>query len=269
MESVNTSSGAQISWMAPVERVWRLIAIALSFAIFGVGGILMAVLYFPVMGLFIWSPSRRAQLAQGSVHRIWWIYVRIISALGAVSFTCDRPEVLRDLRGTIVVANHPSLLDVVFLMSFMRRTRAVVKAGVWRNPFMRGVVMAADYIPNLGDPDRLINDCAQALREGANLMIFPEGSRTPPGVQRRWQKGFAHVALAAGAPVQIVSISVDPPMLGKGEPWYTVPRTRSHWTIRVHERIDTVAQYGSDRSAAAVRRLTQDVTARLEGLIAP
>jgi 1-acyl-sn-glycerol-3-phosphate acyltransferase len=269
MAGVNTSPPIQLSWFAPVERVWRLIAIAISFAIFGVGGVLMAVLYFPVMGLFIGSPAKRAQLAQASVHGIWWFYVRIISALGAVSFSCDRPDVLRDLRGTIVVANHPSLLDVVFLMSFMRNTRAVVKAGVWRNPFMRGVVTAADYIPNQGDPERLVSDCADALRQGANLVIFPQGSRTPPGGARRWQKGFAHVALAAGAPVQVVSIRVDPPMLGKGEPWYTVPRTRSRWTIRVHERIDTVAQYGSDRSAAAVRRLTNDVAARLEGLIAP
>jgi 1-acyl-sn-glycerol-3-phosphate acyltransferase len=165
------------------------------------------------------------------------------------------------------VANHPSLLDVVFLMSFMQRTRAVVKAGVWRNPFMRGVVTAADYIPNLGDPERLIADCTQALNEGANLVIFPEGSRTPEGQRRRYQKGFAHVALTAGAPIQIVTIRVNPPMLRKEQKWHYVPPSPGHWTIRVHERIDVASQYGKDRSAAAVRRLTSDVAERIEALL--
>ncbi len=98
-------------------------------------------------------------------------------------------------------------------------------------------------------------------------MIFPEGSRTPDGQPRRYQKGFAHVALLAGAPVQIVTIQVDPPTLRKGESWRRVAPTRARWTIRVHERIDTVGQYGYDRSASAVRRLKQDVAERIEGLL--
>jgi 1-acyl-sn-glycerol-3-phosphate acyltransferase len=191
-----------------------------------------------------------------------------MALMGTTSFEIDRPEVLRDLRGTIVIANHPSLLDVVYLMSFMRRTRAVVKAGVWRNPFMRGVVTAANYIPNLGDPERLIVDCTAALKDGANLVIFPEGSRTPEGVlQRQYQKGFARVALAAGAPIQLVTIDVSPPMLRKGEAWHTVPKRRGHWTIRVHERIDVATVYGNEPTPAAVRRLSGDVAARIDGLL--
>ena len=70
----------------------------------------------------------------------------------------------------------------------------------------------------------------------------------------------------AGAPVQIVTIEVNPPSLRKGESWRAIPPRRSHWTIRVHERIDTVGQYGKDRSASAVRRMKADVAERPEDI---
>jgi hypothetical protein len=71
----------------------------------------------------------------------------------------------------------------------------------------------------------------------------------------------------AGAPVQVVTIEVDPPTLRKGESWRAIPPRRGHWTIRVHERIDTVGQYGKDRTAAAVRQMKADVAERIEGLL--
>lgn len=255
------------SLLSLIDRRVRLVTTAISFAVFGLGGLILALAVFPLLFLVVWRRKQRAAIAQACVHRLWWVYVRLMRTMGTVSFECDHPEILRDLRGAIVVSNHPSLLDAVFLMSFMRRTRAVVKAGIWKNPFMRGAALAADYIPNSADPGKLMTDCAEALKGGANLLIFPEGSRTPEGQTRRYQKGFAHVALLAGAPVQLVTITVDPPTLRKGESWRAIPVRRPHWTIRVHERIDTVGQYGKDRSASAVRRLKNDVAARIEGLL--
>lgn len=267
MASVSAHAAPGDGWFGPVERFVRLITTAISFATFGVVGLAMALLVFPAYRLFIRDPRRRAAIAQASVHGAWRFFIWLMRTMGTLSYECDHPEVLRDLKGTIVVANHPSLLDVVFLMSFMRRTRAVVKEGVWRNPFMSGVVRAADYIPNLHDPEKLLADCCAALAAGANLMIFPEGSRTPEGQPRKYQKGFARIALAVGAPIQIVTIGVSPPTLQKGEPWWRVARTRAHWTIRVHERIDTAEQYGKDPTPAAVRRLSMDVAERIEGLL--
>ncbi|MBI1359103.1 MAG: 1-acyl-sn-glycerol-3-phosphate acyltransferase [Alphaproteobacteria bacterium] len=258
---------APVSIFRRLERIVRLVTTAISFGLFGLFGLVLALVVFPLLFLFIRDKGKRAAVAQACLHRLFWVYVRVMRAMGTLSFECDHPEILKTLKGTIVVANHPSLLDVVFLMSFMRHTRAVVKSSIWRNPFMRGVVIAANYIPNHGDAAKLMEDCAAALREGANLIIFPEGSRTPDGQPRHYQKGFAHVALLAGAPVQIVTIEVNPPTLRKGESWRRVAPTRARWTIRVHERIDTAGQYGYDRSSSAVRKLKQDVAERIEGLL--
>ena len=250
-----------------IQRLWRLFGTGFSFALFGLAGLVMAIFYFPVVNLLVRDSKKREGICQWSVHAAWRLYIDIMRGLGVLTYEIHGADILKNARGAVVVANHPSLIDEVMLMSCMRRTRAVVKEGVWNNPFMAGVVRGANYIPNLGDSDRLITDCAQALKDGYNLCIFPEGSRTPEGQKRRYQRGFSYVALEAGAKVIVCTIKVDPPTLRKGEKWRSIPTRKPHWTIRVQDCIDTGETYGYERSVKNVRRLAKDVEAIIEGEI--
>lgn len=255
-----------IAWL---DRFWRLLGTAFSFAIFGLGGLVLALTVFPLYNLVIRDRERRAALAQQTVHAIWRLYVRIMALTGAMTCEFHGADILRRERGVLVVANHPTLLDIVFIMSCMERTQCVVKAGVWRNPFMRGVVTAANYIPNFDDPEKLLADCVAALKAGNNLVIFPEGSRTKPGQKRKYQRGFAYVALRAEAPIRLVTVTCTPPTLLKGEPWWKVPKQRPHWVIRVHERIEPRDLLTEKvEPAIAVRQLCAHVERRIEETLA-
>lgn len=255
--------------MAWLDRTWRLIATAFSFSIFGIGGLFLALIVFPLYNLFIRDRERRAELAQKSVHFVWRLFVRIMKATGVLTYEVHGADILRRERGALVIANHPTLLDIVFIMSFMDRTQCVVKAGVWRNPFMRGAVTAANYIPNFDDPEKLLNDCVATLKAGNNLVIFPEGSRTPPGQKRKYQRGFARIALRAEAPIRLVTVTCNPPTLMKGVPWYTIPKQRPHWTIRVHESIDPRELLTEEPTEPiAVRQLCAHVERRIEETLA-
>ncbi|HVZ99874.1 MAG TPA: lysophospholipid acyltransferase family protein [Caulobacterales bacterium] len=252
-----------------IDRGWRLFATGVSFAVFGLGGLVLALVVFPLFNLLVRDRERRAAMAQATVHAVWRAFIWLMKTLGVLTYEVHGAELLKEDRGTLVVANHPSLIDIVFIMSLMHRTQCVIKAGVWRNPFMRGAVTAANYIPNLGDPERLLDDCVAALKSGANLVIFPEGSRTPPGQKRKYQRGFAYVALRSGAPIRLVTLTCTPPTLLKGEPWYRIPPKRPHWVIRVHERIEAL-DGSSDpvNQPLAVRRLCAQVEARIEESLA-
>ncbi len=245
-----------------LDQTWRLIVTAVCFALFGLGGLFLAIVVFPLINLLIRDRAKRAAFAQDTVHAVWRFYVGIMATLGGVSYEVHGAELLRADRGTLVIANHPSLLDIVFIMSLMERTQCVVKAGVWNNPFMRGVVTAANYIANTGDPEALLDDCVDALKAGNNLVIFPEGSRTPVNGKRKYQRGFAYIALRSQAPLRLVTVTCNPPTLLKGEPWYKIPPSRPHWVIRVHELIDTGGDLGEP--AIAVRRLCAKVERRIE-----
>ena len=93
-----------------------------------------------------------------------------------------------------MLANHPSLIDVVVLISIIPNADCVVKAHLFKNPFLRGVVKNTGYISN-ADPEGLLVDCKKSLAAGNNLIIFPEGTRTKVGQAVKFQRGAANIAL--------------------------------------------------------------------------
>jgi len=185
-----------------------------------------------------------------------------MKALGLLTYEVHHRERLWT-QGQLIIANHPTLIDVVFLVSFMPRVDCIVKQGLWRNPFLRWPVSWASYIPNR-EGEALVADCADTLRRGNSLLVFPEGTRSIPGQPLRLQRGTAHVALAVGAPILPVTISCTAPCLTKGYPWYRVPAQRPHFCIKVGEPwtpndYNSSAHNGPLGGPLAARRLTQRI----------
>jgi len=239
-----------------IERGWRVCATGLCFLLFGTGSLLLRLLVFPLMQLVIWERQQQILLARAVIHWTFRFFIGLMRALGVVSYEVRGREKLQR-RGLLILANHPTLIDIVFLMSFVRRADCIVKAELARNPFTRGPVRAAGLVCNDAGPDMII-DCIASLRAGSNLIVFPEGTRTLRGQASRWQRGAANVAVRGGIDVTPVRISVSQPLLGKGERWYRVPRKRAHFIFEVDNdiRVRDFLDQNTGNRALAARRLT-------------
>jgi 1-acyl-sn-glycerol-3-phosphate acyltransferase len=112
-----------------------------------------------------------------------------------------------------------------------------MKAAMARNPFTCWIVSLAGYIPNDEVGVELVGRAAAALRSGDTLMIFPEGTRTE-GDKLKLKRGAANIAIAADCPLVPVVIDCQPLTLRKGEPWYHIPPTKPHFSLRVLPSID-------------------------------
>ena len=51
------------------SRGWRILATGFSFAVFGMGGLLLQVLVFPVLNLLVRQPERRVRAARAISRR--------------------------------------------------------------------------------------------------------------------------------------------------------------------------------------------------------
>jgi 1-acyl-sn-glycerol-3-phosphate acyltransferase len=234
-----------------MARVSRVVGTGISFAVFGLSGLVLSLIVLPIVRRRPGTAREREFRSQQIVHRTFHHFVRMMVALRIL--TVEVRDVERLQRpGQLVVANHPTLLDVVFLVSLMPQADCVVKRGAWSNPFMRGIVRAAGYLPNdLGDA--LIPAAAERLEARRSLLIFPEGTRSPMGSLGTFRRGAAHIALKSGCPLRPVLISCDPPALMRGQRWYDVPERRMHFSIECCEEIDPrdVAGRGESRGATA------------------
>ncbi|KAF0813778.1 Bifunctional protein Aas [Andreprevotia sp. IGB-42] len=237
-----------------IERVWRVIATGICFAVFGIGGIAILCALFPALKL-VPGPMRRQRYAKAVIHQGFRTFVAMMTRLGVISVEVRGGEKLARF-GLFILANHPSLIDVVLLMSLVRRPDCVVKSALWRNPFTCGPVRFAGFINNAGGP-ALIDDCIASVARSNNLILFPEGTRTRPGESLQFQRGAANVAVRGPTAVTPVIISASEPTLTKGTPWYRVPQHRPHFTLTVLDDIDPATALDSSMDAGlAARRFT-------------
>jgi 1-acyl-sn-glycerol-3-phosphate acyltransferase len=238
-----------------LSRCWRVVATGLSFSVFGVGGLLLRLLVFPLLNVFVRRPQKRVVLARGVIRIAFRAFVWMMQTLGVLRYEIIGGERLQR-GGLLILANHPSLIDTVFLMAFVKRADCIVKGRLWNNPFTRGPVQAAGYINNDAGLD-LIEDCIASLRRGDNLIIFPEGTRTPQDGAILLKRGAANVAVRGGRDVTPVVIRCEPATLGKGEKWWRVPPRRVQFRIEVREDI-AIQRFIADGTAEtiAARRLT-------------
>jgi len=140
----------------------------------------------------------------------------------------------------------------VFLLGFTPAASCVVKSGLFSNPFTRGAVNAAGYIPH-APTEQMIHSAEAALDRGETLLIFPEGTRTVPGQPLAMQRGAANVALRAARVLTPVFIDCDPPTLSKNLPWYRIPPRRPTFTLRVGEDVNLDAYRGTPLPQASRR----------------
>ena len=236
-------------------RYWRVLATGISFATFGVGGLLLRVLVFPLLTLFVRAPVRRTACARSIIRMTFRGFVGLMRGLGVLRYDIIGLEKL-ERGGLLILANHPTLIDTVFLMAFVKRADCIVKSHLWNNPFTSGPVRAAGYISNESGAE-LVQACIASLRAGNNLIIFPEGTRTPACGAIALKRGAANVAIRGACAVTPVLIRCRPPTLGKGEKWWRVPARPAQFRIEVRDDIDVARFTGAGTTEVmAVRHLT-------------
>ena len=240
----------------PFFYVWCIFAKIFCFTLFGAGSLVLGIIALPVMKL-LWPRKKDFQRhSRKLVSALFKFFVFIMTASGAFCLKIEGKEVLSNLGGCVVVANHPSLLDVVMLVSQIPNADCIVNASLKKN--IVSAVVAYLYITNDCEHEQMMEKCRSTIADGNALIIFPEGTRSKPWGQNPYKKGAARVALAAGCPVVPVFFGGnDKRGLRKKDPmlmFNTTDKYRYH--LYVKDFIDS-RDYMDLPAPAAAKRMTQ------------
>lgn len=237
-----------------LNYLWRLFATGFSFFVFGAAGTVLWAILFPLAIPFLGSGVTRKRRARYLMNRVFRCYVEMMRLLGILSYEVHGMERL-NRPGRLIIANHPSLIDVVFLISFVRNATCIVKPALAGNLFMRAPIKAMDYI-FADDAEAVLDRCAEELREGCSLIVFPEGTRTTPEKPMKFRRGAANIALKSGARILPVYIHCYPTTLTKNEKWYQIPARKVHFRFFVGDDVDLSDYAGTENRSIASRKLT-------------
>lgn len=224
--------------------------------VFGAGSLLLAlVVMLPLSIVFSAAPGSRVRWWRAAIRMAFAGFVRLAGWLRVFDVHFTNAAGLRK-PGQMIIANHPSLLDVVILISQLPDVDCVIKHGLSRNPFVSLQVWMADYVRN-DSAQEVVRECARRLNSGRSLIIFPEGTRSRRGRSLHFQRGAARMILACEAPVRPVVIHCRPPALGKADPWYRIPERRIQYRFLVEPCLDVAAFRRSNQpESVRARRLT-------------
>ena len=243
--------------MQKLDYCLRWAGTAISFALFGIGGLVQGLLIHPVIWLLVRDPQHRRRLSRRVVGASMALFVGTMKALGVLDYDISGRENARAGRNYLIVANHPSLIDVVFLLSLFPDADCVVKEAMARNPFFYALIRSAGYISN-DDSVAMIYHSVERLKDGNSLIIFPEGTRTRSGGRPEFSCGAAAIAVRSGCECLPVFIDCDPVTLTRQDHWYLIPDRKVQFSVAIQPPL----QLAAPEAAADDARQTTELANR-------
>jgi len=236
---------------------WRVLATGFSFALFGLAGTIAGSAFVLLLFPLPFSLERKYRIMRRIISPSFRLYLFLLRKLGLLSSEIHGLERLQH-QGQLLIANHPSLLDVVFLISMVKQANCVIKQGLRENKFTLIPTKLAGYVSNANK--EMLEDCSESLAQGDSLILFPEGTRSVPGNPVKFLRGAANIAINAQHDITPVFISCSPPTLMKGQKWYEIPASPPHFYLEILPDI-AIAPYLEGPKSKASRQLTRDLEA--------
>jgi len=233
---------------------------ALSFFLFGVGGLLQSLLLHPLVYLLVWNEARRRKISRRIAGSSMQLFLRIMSFTGVLYFYYRGTENIDPNKNYLIVSNHPSLIDIILLLSLFPEANCVVKASMANNPLFYFLIKSAGYLSN-EDPIDMLLQAVEVLEKGESFIIFPEGTRTQHSSAPVFDKGAAAIALKARVEFLPIAIECTPTTLTRQDVWYRIPEKKVRLGALIGGPVSP-SEWCSD--AQSLRDSSEVVTQRLE-----
>ncbi len=235
-----------------MPRFLRIPLSGLAFLLFYGGAGVIAWVILPILR---WRTRELSAADQQAVidqflRRAYRFSIGFMSGFGLMRFRLpDLSKVELPPPPWVVVANHPSLIDVLFIKALLPGVVVLVKAALFKDPSLRRLFEAGGDFKGPATEDQslgttaVLNTFIERLEAGRSVIVFPEGTRSPAWRLRRFRRGAAEAAVRTGASILPIFILVDPPTLKKGDKWYDMPKQVPVFELELLEPIvDTRGQ---------------------------
>ena len=165
-----------------------------------------------ILLLFSWTllfPEKVVIYAAGS----WCTGARVLlDWVAGIKVDIKGLENLPKENGYIVASKHQSAMETVIFHSFLPNTIYVMKKSLFFIPlgglyFWLSGCIAVDRKKGTSSLRKMFTMAKDRLSKGFNIVIFPEGTRTPPGATPKYNPGLAMIYEAVQAPVIPVALN--------------------------------------------------------------
>lgn len=180
---------------------------------FILGTVIMGMPFYGTLVLLVKNGEKRRIILRKTVRFTNRIFIVSGAIFGCFRVRTDAISQIASLRGAIIIANHPSLIDALILTSRFGPSACVMVKKSLLQGFMRSLILNLGYASNESPFDEL----QQKLADGDSLVLFPEGTRTKNYDKMSFHRGAANLACRLDLPIYPIFIDCsDRNYLNKG-----------------------------------------------------
>lgn len=210
-----------------------------AFVAFLIGSLVLSIIGFCLLTIGRRTPKNKLRYhktlrwtARYVVYRMPFVKTKVINEFNE---KFDKPA--------IIVANHQSHIDLMFMMMLNPKLIILTNQWVWRSPFYGGIIRYADFYPVANGIENSIDRLKPMVELGYSIVIFPEGTRSETGYINRFHKGAFFLAEKLGLDI----LPVITHGIGFALPKSELILRKSNVTVKILERISpSDNQYGVD-----------------------
>jgi 1-acyl-sn-glycerol-3-phosphate acyltransferase len=174
-----------------------------------------------------------------------------LKILCGVRYTVKGLENIPKDQAIVILAKHQSTWETMFLQMQFHPTSTILKRELFRIPFFGWGLAALRPIPiDRSNPRKALKQVktvgGQRLSEGNNVLVFPEGTRTPYGEVGNYARSGADIALASGVPLIPVAHNS-----GRCWPMHTLVKYPGTVTVSIGKPLDASESCSKKMTAAA------------------
>jgi 1-acyl-sn-glycerol-3-phosphate acyltransferase len=219
----------------PLKIIYEYFALYSSLTLLGL--ICLAWSVFAIPLYFILPRRVGTALGRRAIMSGFRLYAWSLSFTRAYKLDLRDIDALKGGPPLILAPNHPNLIDALLILTRHPNIVCVMKSALMRNVFLGSGSRLARYVRN--DSSRhMIKESVAHLREGAVLLLFPEGTRTVRSPINALVGSVGLIAKHAQVPVQTLVIETDSPFLSKGWPLFKRPDLPIVYRVRLGRRFD-------------------------------
>ena len=232
------------------KRAARTVLVASAFGMFWGVAFVLAWAVFPLLALVLRDEVARIRTCQRILVPCFRFFHGYMRVLGLFDARFDFELARSDYTGPVVlVSNHTTLVDVTVLLTVLPHTCCIVNPLYFNNPLIGRAARLSGFIEGktrAGHASAL--DVAQKrLAQGFHVLVFPEGTRSPPGGLLPFHRGAFEIAKRAQVPIVPLVLRCTPSALTKGQPMSQLPPGAAVLTVEPQPMIDTAAFSGTSR----------------------
>ncbi len=134
------------------------------------------------------------------------VIIGLLKIICHVNYTIEGMKNIPKNRNGIIFSKHQSLWETFFLQGFFSQSAIILKRELLWIPFFGWGLATIDPISinrsaKKSAMNQLIQEGKKRLDAGRWILVFPEGTRTPPGVVGHYHVGGALLATKTGYPI--------------------------------------------------------------------